>query len=79
MGLDVKRGRWLAGVAMAAELGRAEYSFSGETEGTGALDIRLASAYPYLAVEFAPGSTVWGIYGAGSGSVEAERHVTGSG
>ena len=79
VGLDVKRGRWLAGVAMAGELGRAEYSFAGETEGTGAIDIRLASAYPYLAVELGAGSAVWGIFGTGSGTAEAERHVTGAG
>ena len=78
LGLDLKRGRFLVGAAMSMHVGQSEYTFSGETRGSGTLDLRLSSAYPYLGVRIGEGTEVWGIGGVGSGTVEAVRGRTGA-
>ena len=78
-GVDVERGRLLAGVAVARSVADANYAFRDAAEGVsgqGAVATRLVTAQPYARWALDERTSVWGVFGAGWGRAEVARSVT---
>ena len=73
IGLDTERGRLLAGVAVSRATADMSYSFQNLRSGTGEMSAGLTSVQPYLRYAVDARTDVWGIFGAGSGSLDLTR------
>ena len=73
VGLDTERGRLLAGVAVSRAMADMSYSFQNLRSGKGEMSAGLTSVQPYLRYAVDARTDVWGIFGAGSGSLDLTR------
>ena len=73
VGLDTERGRLLAGVAVSHAMADMSYSFQNLGSGKGEMSAGLTSIQPYLRYAVDARTDVWGIFGAGSGSLDLTR------
>ena len=73
LGVDARRGRWVAGFALSHGVSEADYSYGGGAAG-GRLETTLTALYPYGRWTLAEGLEVRGVLGAGSGEA---RHMPG--
>ncbi|MCY4438652.1 MAG: autotransporter outer membrane beta-barrel domain-containing protein [Deltaproteobacteria bacterium] len=71
LGVDARRGRWVAGLALSHGVSEADYSYEGGAAG-GRLETTLTAFYPYGRWTLAEGLEVRGVLGAGSGEA---RHM----
>lgn len=79
LGVDVRRGSLLTGVALSRSVGEAGYSFTGARgSGEGSLETALTSALPYLQWKPDDDREYWAIAGGGSGEVTHDRRTTGT-
>ena len=69
LGMDVRSGPWVAGVALSHGTGAAEYGFEGGAgdSGRGRLETTLTALYPYGGWTLADGLELRGVLGAGTG------------
>ena len=77
VGLDIAGERWLTGVALSHSFARADYSFAGETEGSGEMSTQLTNVLPYARLRLGEATEVWTIFGAGAGTLETDRQSRG--
>ena len=70
-GIDVERGRWLAGLALSHSEG--DGTARGADGAEGHFDISLTGAHPYLRMQVSEGLSLWGALGYGEGELERER------
>ncbi len=78
-GVDVERGRLLAGVAVARSVAEAAYVFrdaAADAGGQGEVSTRLVTAQPYARWSLDDRTSVWGVFGAGRGEAALTRSVT---
>ena len=74
LGFDMRRGPWVAGLALAHGTSEADYGFDSEgASGRGRLETTLTAVYPYGRWRFANGLELRLVLGAGSGEA---RHRT---
>ena len=71
LGVDARKGRWVAGLALSHGVSEADYSYGGGAE-RGWLETTLTALYPYGRWTLAEGLEVRGVLGAGSGEA---RHM----
>ena len=69
LGLDYRFGTGLL-VGLAGSRSSTEIDFESRINGTGSVDARLTSLYPYVHWSPRPGLGVWGLAGAGRGSAD---------
>ena len=67
LGVDVRSGSWVAGVALSRGTGETDYSFGGAAAGRGRLETELTALYPYGSWTLADGLELRGVLGAGRG------------
>ena len=73
LGFDMRRGPWVAGLALAHGTSEADYGFDSEgASGRGRLETTLTALYPYGRWRFANGLELRLVLGAGSGEA---RHM----
>ena len=73
LGVDARKDRWVAGLALSHGVSEADYSYEGGAAG-GRLETTLTALYPYGRWTLAEGLEVRGVLGAGSGEA---RHMPG--
>ena len=79
LGVDVRQGSLLTGVALSRSVGEADYSFTGRrASGDGSLETELTSALPYLQWKPNDDREYWVIAGGGSGDISHDRRTTGT-
>ena len=71
LGVDARKDRWVAGLALSHGVSEADYSYGGGAE-RGRLETTLTALYPYGRWTLAEGLEVRGVLGAGSGEA---RHM----
>ena len=71
LGVDARKDRWVAGLALSHGVSEADYSYGGGAAG-GRLETTLTAFYPYGRWTLAEGLEVRGVLGAGSGEA---RHM----
>ena len=77
LGFDVRRGPWVAGVALSRGTSEADYGYEVEgASGSGRLETTLTALYPYGRWRFANGLEARLVVGAGSGEA---RYLPGEG
>ncbi|MXX62555.1 MAG: hypothetical protein F4112_08760 [Holophagales bacterium] len=76
LGLDVRSGRWLAGLAVSRGSSESDYSFGGGDADfeRGRLDTSLTTVHPYARWKLSGSDEVWTMLGVGWGDA---THVTG--
>ena len=67
VGVDSRRGRWHAGLAMAYSVGDGLYTHA--TAAGGGVRSSLASVHPFARFEISERASVWGVLGYGSGEL----------
>ena len=72
LGLDSRRGRWLAGAAVAYNHGEGAYSH--ETAAGGVVTSTLASLHPYASYRVGERLSLWGVLGYGVGELTLRSH-----
>ncbi len=73
LGVDARKDRWVAGLALSHGVSEADYSYEGGAAG-GRLETTLTALYPYGRWTLAEGLEVRGVLGMGSGEA---RHMPG--
>ena len=76
LGLDYRFGTGLL-VGLAGSRNSAAIDFESQVNGTGSVDARLTSLYPYLQWSPRPGLGVWGLAGAGRGNADMSETAGG--
>ena len=80
LGVDVSRGRWLAGLAVSLSEGDGSFAHiaTGRADDKGRIEGRLDSVYPYARHRLTERFDVWGLVGYGTGELTITEHAGGN-